>query len=306
MGYPGVLLRSCFRVLLVIGAVCWSVGALGYCRQRSCNDDVPGSPTCERDATGCVTEGHELSYADNCINFAVAHASGAVIDLDDAEFEALVRGAFDAWANVDCGGGEHPGFIAQSAGVVPAEGPEYCPVLGTVNTNVFFFVQNWMLDFATLGYTHSTFQPNTGIILDADVELNADYVVSAPSVDRRVLMSAVIKHETGHLLGLAHSNNPNAVMAATYDPATALLPDFTQDDVDAICAAFAPSRRPTACRSPRVDSAGISPAACAAKSQPEQSEAGCALRPKRSAEDWGHGWVVPLIALMARRRRPRY
>jgi Matrixin len=292
----------------------WGNAALGYCRQRSCYDGNSETPECERDSTGCITEGKELFHATNCLYYAIAHGSGAEVGLSDAQFEVMVRAAFDAWQRVDCGGGARPGFMTQSTGIVPSETPYFCESQPELNLSVFFFTGGWPYSPNALGYTHSSYERPTGVILDADVELNASYVQSIAPIDKDAATLAVIKHEVGHFLGLGHSNVPKAVMAATYDPGVSLLPNFTQDDIDGICAAFPPSRTPAKCPMPWVYTAALTETSCAEHSlSPELDTSSCALQGRRPAAPsrscaGGISGLLALTFLLRRisRRHPRH
>jgi hypothetical protein len=161
-----------------------------------------------------------------------------------------------------------------------------------------------------LGFTHTSYAPTSGAILDADVQLNADYVLDSAPTNREPLLLAVIKHEVGHFLGLGHSNDVNAVMAAAYDPGSALIPEFTQDDIDGICAAFPPSLAPTECPALRVDEAGLSPQLCDPSSLEgaRQPATGCAFRSPHSvslpsAVSPFAALALANLALFYRRRR---
>jgi hypothetical protein len=50
-------------------------------------------------------------------------------------------------------------------------------------------------------------------------------------------LQAILTHEAGHFLGLAHATDTNAIMYAYYQPGAIQL---TSDDVDAICTVYPP------------------------------------------------------------------
>lgn len=237
-----------------------------------------------------------------------------MVGLDDAQFELMVLEAFETWAEVDCGEGKRPGFLAVSAGIVAADDPNYCAEAPDENLGVFFFRTNWEDDADVLGYTYSNFLPSNGTVVDADVELNADYVNSVPVAGKERLLRAVVEHEVGHFLGLAHSNDPNSVMSVEYDPRVALLPTLTQDDIDGICAVFPPSSSPVACPEPKVAAAALYSTACDALSgEDEESSASCTVArpPQRGQLDGSEAALAlgALLGLMLRlspsRRRSR-
>lgn len=240
----------------------WVVQADAYCRQRSCQDESVDVRSCERNSEDCITEGIELQYTSPCLTFAIAGGDGHVVGLEDAQFELMVLEAFETWATVDCGEGRSPGFLAVSAGIVAADEPNYCSEAPDENLGVFFFRTNWEDDANVLGFTYSSFLPRSGRVVDADVELNADYVNSVPVAGKERLLRAVVEHEVGHFLGLAHSNDPDSVMSVEYDPRVAILPTLTQDDIDGICAIFPPSSSPVACPQPQIAAAALYSSAC--------------------------------------------
>jgi MYXO-CTERM domain-containing protein len=89
-----------------------------------------------------------------------------------------------------------------------------------------------------LAWTH--FDPETGEILDADVEVNTaqhDITIGGNGIE----FIDVATHEAGHIFGLGHSLNHNATMFASYHftgQITALHPD----DVAGICTIYPPDR----------------------------------------------------------------
>ncbi len=104
-----------------------------------------------------------------------------------------------------------------------------------------------------LGFTHLTFDENSGELWDADVEINAvayKFSVGDPVTDND--LDSMLTHEAGHVLGLAHTLVTDATMFATYMPGTDTQRTLADDDVQAVCASYPADRMPsrTSC-SPR-------------------------------------------------------
>jgi MYXO-CTERM domain-containing protein len=94
----------------------------------------------------------------------------------------------------------------------------------------------------TLALTTVTFGVDDGRIFEAYTEVNSAQKQltiaeppppGSPAYDLR----AILTHEAGHFLGIAHATSTSAVMYAYYQPAAI---DLTPDDVAAICTVYPP------------------------------------------------------------------
>jgi len=114
------------------------------------------------------------------------------------------------------------------------------------NQNVIVFRdQKWPHNDTnnTLALTTVTFNPDTGEIFDADMEINtADQHVTLtdPIPPNGYDFASIVTHETGHFLGMAHSGNDHATMYASYTPGSTSLRYLTDDDINGICTIYRP------------------------------------------------------------------
>src|SRR5205085_6953973 len=84
----------------------------------------------------------------------------------------------------------------------------------------------------------------TGEIYDADIEVNAANNTVTISEDPKKIeydLQAILTHEVGHFIGIAHSPEPTAVMFASYSPGSIAQRKLTPDDVKAVCAIYPPN-----------------------------------------------------------------
>lgn len=256
--------------------------AHAFCRQMTCEPvtctrrSPPGcvDRVCETDDRGCITEGVPLFYEEKCLKFGVDKGAASYVGLSDEELEGIIAHAFERWEEIDCGGGKHPGFYVQSAGIVETNGNFFCQELPELNLSVWTMSDDWQYDGLSLGYTTSTFGVDDGRIYDADVEFNVVHILDRfPPDALGQVMLAIATHEAGHFLGLAHSDVSEAVMAAAYSDTALLSRDFHQDDIEAICTVFPPLDDKLNCSKPGVSDAALTDEACqeAWSTPPQQS-----------------------------------
>ena len=183
---------------------------------------------------------------------------------------------------------------------------------------IIFHDDNWPHDDVsnTLGLTTITFDPDTGEIYDADMEINSTADVPLSTADPVPPMGydfqSIITHETGHFLGMAHSGDEAATMFAHYAPGTKSMRILDQDDKDGICAIYHPggarSVDPSVSANGALQAAACDPtprhgfqSVCA---QPHAS--GCAAAPAPETAGFaGSASVVAAAALVAAARARR-
>jgi len=243
------------RIALVIGAgvvmVCAPRPANAFCRTMSCELTADGSSArCERDARGCVTEGNPLHWPEACLYYAVQRDGSPKSGLDGHDFERVVERAFDAWEHVKCPGGGSPRFHAQSQGFVSCDHRE--AVCGDTRKNVNVMMlhdDSWPGNATEIGLTTPTGGPTSGLLIDADLELNSEMYEFTADGASGFDISDVVTHEVGHFLGLSHSDVSGALMSKDYATVRLTSELLTADDVAAICAAYPPGA-PLDCPAP--------------------------------------------------------
>jgi len=122
--------------------------------------------------------------------------------------------------------------------------------------NVVYFVKDkkeWTdtlgLPESSLGFTLRIRSDETGNIFDADIvvaDWGADLVASDVVPNDKIDLKTVLVHEMGHVLGMGHSEHPEATMYADQPPGETKKRDLHDDDVDGVCYLYDPAK--TACK----------------------------------------------------------
>jgi len=229
---------------LAISAHCAHSAA--YCLTYTCDTKKEDCPIDSQ--TGCNVGGKPLYWASSVVSFDVQQDGSKRQDISADQLNAVVTSAFQRWVNAVCEDGNHPGISLADFGKVACEKPEYNK--SQPNQNVITFHDSeWPYKNTgaeTLALTTVFFNPDTGEIYDANIELNsydANFVIGTKQADsEHDDLNAVLTHEIGHFLGLSHSSVGDATMYQSYQLGMTTL---EQDDVDAICASL-PFDRATA------------------------------------------------------------
>ncbi len=86
--------------------------------------------------------------------------------------------------------------------------------------------------------TTVVFDVDTGVIIDADIDLNGVHFFWTVSDDPNQVITdiqSIVTHEIGHLLGLDHSEDPETTMYPSTTEGQTHKRSLSQDDQDGIC-----------------------------------------------------------------------
>jgi hypothetical protein len=222
--------------------------ATAYCLTNTCTSVDDDDGEC-REEDGCVVGGEPLAWSQRCISFSV-QADGSTlrgISLDDAR--RIIGEGFYTWMHATCPEGGSPAIEVFDLGPVDCRAAEFD--LEQRNANIWVFRDSYWPydDVGTLALTTVTFNPRTGEIFDADVEVNTvQNAITIGDGDVTYDFASIATHEAGHVLGLSHSPELSATMYAAYDAGSVTTRQLHLDDVHGICAAIPPNRDvPEAC-----------------------------------------------------------
>jgi hypothetical protein len=230
-----------WAALPLLALLSYAAPAGAFCQATTCD---PSVSDCGSDAQGCSTRGRPLFWASSCVTVSVQGNGAPTQGIDFAAAEASVQRAFQTWTSVACGRGR-PSISVRVEGPITCATSEYNSKRGNANI-VRFREDEWPYAGGAdaLGLTILNFDPNTGEIWDADIELNAvdePLSVGEPS-SNQVDLESLITHESGHLLGLAHTKDPNATMFAGYQRGSIGLRSLEADDIAGVCALYPATR----------------------------------------------------------------
>lgn len=299
-------------VALVAGALVFTspLTASAYCRTYTCEFD--GRQICEVDPeTGCGSGGELARWDGSCISFAVQVDGSEDEDISAETLRLLVSAGFRSWSDGDCDGAGPsaltPSLTATYRGETTCDQVEYnC---GEQNDNIVMFRDEASsLTANTIALSTIIANLRTGEILDVDIEINSQdfdfYVSPAEPRPGAQDLRLVLNHELGHMLGLSHSLDSEALMRAEYGGRNPLP---AQDDLDGMCSVFAMSEEDPRCpvealagEGACVGSDGVCPAEVASKRQ------GCSFGGGQMTGWSGFvmGVGLGLCALLRRRRIP--
>ena len=293
--------RMCTALLPLLAIVLASPDAGAFCRTTTSR-----SSTAEEG--GCATEGKALYHPLAKLSYRIVPSEPTIPTAILAEKMAK---AFEHWTsrNARCTPGISVEVLPPAAKSVPTIAG-FDRRGGNANdfgiSSIPSYGSSEQLAMATLHFNSAT-----GVILDVDLEIDTkpkwSFTEEAPPADGTDL-EAILTHNAGHVLGLAHSDVPTSVMFPTYEPGSIAQRTLDPDDIEAICTIY-PSREQrlsatglvatSTCSSPLED-----PAAGCTVPETSAGSDGCSAAPPS-----GGGLAVPGVALLlglaaaVRRRR---
>jgi len=264
-----------------------------------------------------------------CVSYDIQQNASAQIPYDTAS--TMFAQAFAKWTSIEC-----PETTDDDAGAADAAavgsarvsidvrdlGPVACDLVqynsDSGNQHIIIFHDDvWPHNDAnnTLGLTTVTYDPDTGEIYDADMEINATVPLSIgdPVASGAYDFDSIITHECGHFLGMAHTGDDRATMYASYTQGTTYKRVLTSDDVSGLCSIYLPGGERAVDPSATPDGSGQVPEDACDPTPRHGFSTQCASPAARSCSvSAGVGvgpaaaWtslVVPLLLLPLRRRR---
>jgi hypothetical protein len=218
--------------------------AAAFCRTTTC--DV-GSEECAKNDRGCIRDGVPVVWQKLPITYRFSKKGSTKIGDDDDALRAAVKKAFDTWSKVDCRDGRTSVRFVQGADIStdkPLNAKEASTPFG-----IYFRDKSWPHNDAdeSLALTNQIYGERSGNIDYADIEVNtANNTFSLDGGDG-VDFQAVMIHEAGHYLGLAHSDVEDSIMVARYcqnadrcNGDLATLRELSTDDRNAVCQIYPP------------------------------------------------------------------
>jgi Matrixin len=287
--YPArEMIRSLATVLVL--TLSWSGAAHAYCRSTTCRGECP------TDDNGCPSTGQKLFWPRTCIGYSMQKNGTQSLGMKEARF--AIQKSFQAWSDVPCPNADNK-FATMTFTMmqdVSCRKSQYNKDGGNVNV-VIFKDDDWTykgID-GTLAKTSVTYDDRTGEIFDADIEINAAFNnLTVSDTDIGYDLQAIVTHEVGHFIGMAHSPDPSASMYASYAQGTLGPRHLNEDDAAAVCAVYPPDRIGACDPTPR---GGLEPDC------DDPATKGCAVGRDAGAGELGGVAIVAAIVLARTRRR---
>ncbi|WP_394829554.1 matrixin family metalloprotease [Pendulispora albinea] len=196
--------------------------------------------TTENCSGACCTAGKPLYWKNVCVGYSLQKDGTKQIPFNTVQ--TIVRNAFDKWTNVDCGAGKKVTLDFRQLDNAACSEVRYNQKAANQNLIVFRDADWDHTDSSsTLGLTTVVYNPESGEIFDADMEINtAQQVLSVanPVPPGGYDFDSIVTHEVGHFLGLAHSSNADATMTPKYNAGTQDMRDLAPDDIAGVCSIY--------------------------------------------------------------------
>lgn len=227
--------------MLIACVLLGSGTAQAFCRTTTSPPPTGWNPA----VSGCWTTGNPIAWTAGRVPYGISAAASKYATL--AEATRVADLAFAAWNSALCSGGP-PNVQAYDVGPLDlALDSGDCTwssaTCDAVTHDVIVFDDDsWPHDdpVNTLAITTVTYGSQDGEIFEAFTEVNsAQHALTTeePPTGGAFDLQAILTHEAGHFLGLAHATDTHSIMYAYYQPGAINL---TPDDTGAICTIYDP------------------------------------------------------------------
>ncbi|HEX4445202.1 MAG TPA: matrixin family metalloprotease [Polyangiaceae bacterium] len=258
-----------------------------------------------------------IFWSNACVSYDIQKDASDQVPLATAT--TLFAKAFGQWTSTTCGASGTVSISTTNLGPVDCDQVQYSSDQGNQHV-IIFHDDSWphvddSVDMVnTLALTTITFNPDTGEIYDADMEVNSTkafpLALADPVPSNGYDFQSIIQHETGHFLGLAHSGDTTATMFAHYEQGSTSMRDLASDDKSAICSTYLPGGQravdPSVSPSGAIEEATCDPtprhgfqSSCA---QPQKSKCSLSSAPSGGGPA-GAGAIAAGLAIAASVRR---
>ena len=295
--------RGFLSACALLGVLMATRETRAFCRTTTCDPNDPSATDyCQYYDNGCAANGFPLQWKPACIAFSAQQDGSQRLGMGWKTLNGLIGSAYFNWMHADCGAGLIPSMQVFLRSPVYCGQVQYNTGAKEPNANIWMFRdREWSHEPTALALTTVTFNPKTGEIYDADVELNSaqqDFTVGDQNVGYD--LASIVQHESGHTLGLAHAPDSDATMYSVYSVGETIKRDLAADDALGICAVSPPQQDRGPCDpSPRHGFSGE----CTV---PATKAGGCAFaRPVRTGPSAAGGLGLALVGAWGWRRRRR-
>ncbi len=217
--------------------------ASAYCQTLTCAGE------CERDRDACPVGGHPVHWTKLPIVYRF-HSRGSRL-LVREEARAAIRASFHRWSDVVCPDGRRTSLRFREEedtdvekGLEPNDRPSQ-------PFGIYFRDFGWphKKRDATLALTTLDFSKKDGTVLYGDIEINSGAKRFAVTEDGDGIdLQAVMTHEVGHYIGLAHSTARGSIMAESHceigdgrcEKGKFAARRLADDDIEAVCDLYPP------------------------------------------------------------------
>jgi hypothetical protein len=211
-----------------VASLAASSSALAFVQTMSCTPS--GQFACEPGEQALP-----LRWVQSCINYHITEAGTADIADTEATGNAVIAG-YEAWNEPDCS------YLALNYAGKTNEDRVGFNANTKSNANIVVFRDTgWTHSNKVLALTSVTFQPSTGQIFDADIELNSatyEFTTTEVPEDIKIDLRNTVTHEVGHLLGLDHAFDAEATMFATAPIGEIKKRTLEVDDTSGLCTIY--------------------------------------------------------------------